>query len=186
MCRSVPVHPLGRWAPICGVEMEEPGRGRHIGEVWTLEVATAATGLNVGGVSVFLLCVHALTKVSIIPIATVAILLATIARPDPTMLTLPSCQLFDHLFLEQATNPLIWSSQTVYAGGQSIAYDQWKPRILFAPNHKRCRGYLDGSDQPVMGDIKRVWDYCNCYRTKDEIQKAAESRRFMELEREGA
>jgi hypothetical protein len=53
-------------------------------------------------------------------------------------------------------------------------------------NGKRCRGYLDGSGEPVIGDIKRGWDYCNCYRTKDEIETAAESRRFIKLEREGA
>jgi hypothetical protein len=60
------------------------------------------------------------------------------------------------------------------------------PADLHSTDGQRCRGYLDGNNQPVLGDIKRGWDYCSCYRTKEEIEKAAESKRYMELEREGA
>jgi len=50
----------------------------------------------------------------------------------------------------------------------------------------RCRGYLDGKGEAVIGDIKACWGYCSCRRTKLEIEEAAESRRFMELDKEGA
>ena len=40
--------------------------------------------------------------------------------------------------------------------------------------------------QPVVGSIKPGWDYCSCYRTKAEIEKAAESKRYFDLERERA
>ena len=57
---------------------------------------------------------------------------------------------------------------------------------LHSSDAKRCSGHVDGNGRPVVGSIKRGWDYCNCYRTKTEIEKAAESKRYFDLEREGA
>lgn len=56
---------------------------------------------------------------------------------------------------------------------------------LHSTNGERCRGYLDGNHQLVAGDIKRGWDYCSCYRARPEIEETAESRRFVDLDREG-
>lgn len=57
---------------------------------------------------------------------------------------------------------------------------------LHSSDGKRCQGYLDGDGKPVAGSIKRGWDYCSCYGTKTEIEKSAESKRYFDLEREGA
>ncbi len=60
------------------------------------------------------------------------------------------------------------------------------PADLHSTDGKRCQGYVDGKGEPVVGSIKRGWDYCNCYRTKAEIEQAAESKRFFDLDRDGA
>ena len=57
---------------------------------------------------------------------------------------------------------------------------------LHSTDGKRCKGHVDGNNQPVVGSIKRGWDYCSCHRTKAEIEKAAESKRYFDLQREGA
>lgn len=44
---------------------------------------------------------------------------------------------------------------------------------------------LDRNGQPVVGSIRRGWDYCSCFRTQAEIEKAAESKRYFDLERGG-
>jgi hypothetical protein len=57
---------------------------------------------------------------------------------------------------------------------------------LHSTDEKRCKGYVDGNGQPVVGSIKAGWDYCSCSRTETEIKQAAESKRYFDLEREGA
>ena len=57
---------------------------------------------------------------------------------------------------------------------------------LHSTDGKRCKGHVDGNGQPVIGSIKRGWDYCSCYRTKAEIEKVAESKRYLDLARDGA
>jgi hypothetical protein len=60
------------------------------------------------------------------------------------------------------------------------------PAELHPSDGKRCKGHVDGKGQPVVGPINRGWDYCACYRTQTEIEKAAESKRYFDLERKGA
>ncbi len=60
------------------------------------------------------------------------------------------------------------------------------PVDLHSSDGKRCKGHLDGNGQPVAGSIRRGFDYCTCYSTKIEIEKAAESKRFFDLDRKGA
>ena len=57
---------------------------------------------------------------------------------------------------------------------------------LHSPDGKRCAGLIDGNGKPVVGSIKRGWDYCSGCRTKTEIEKAADSKRYFYLERDWA
>jgi|GEM_PF-5804850 len=74
----------------------------------------------------------------------------------------------------------------MYAGARAALRLAALPSSTHQATSNAVKGYMDGNQQPVDGSIRLGWDYCSCYHTKTEIEKAAESKRYFDLDREGA
>ena len=84
-----------------------------------------------------------------------------------------------------SSTPPRWAKMT-WANSSSSAASAANTEPIYIQMASGVGAIWTATGSPVQGSVTAGWDYCFCYRTKTEVEKAAESKRYFDLERDGA